>query len=151
MTVRRQHGMWPRHNQVWKSILTTFFFWKCAITFRPIIGLKTLWNLTWPWKTIGHIFYATWNWAHNFVAISQFKLELQSGNTQLRSKSAISGPMSPWNLTDDLEKTIEQLFHATSSFVRHFTTTGEFKLGLQSGNAQFGSKSAIFCPVITKK
>ena len=44
-------------------------------------------------------------------------------------------------------KTIGHLFHVGSSFIHHFITIGEFKLKLQSGNAQFGSKSAIFCPV----
>ena len=35
-------------------------------------------------------------------------------------------------------KTIGQLFYATSSFVHHFIIICEFKLELQSGNAQFG-------------
>ena len=41
-------------------------------------------------------------------------------------------------------KTIGHLFNATSSFVHHFLTIGDFKLELQSGNAQFGSNSTIF-------
>ena len=41
-------------------------------------------------------------------------------------------------------KTIRHLFYATSSFVQHFVPIGEFKLEVQSGNAQFGSKSTIF-------
>ena len=44
-------------------------------------------------------------------------------------------------------KTIEHLFYATSSFVHHFMPIGEFKFQLQSGNAQFGSKSTIFWAV----
>ena len=44
-------------------------------------------------------------------------------------------------------KTIGHLFYTTSSFVHHFKSIGELKLKLQSGNAQFGSKWAIFCPV----
>ena len=44
-------------------------------------------------------------------------------------------------------KTIGHLFYATSSFVHHFLPIGEFKLELQSGNAQFGSKSTIFLAV----
>ena len=32
----------------------------------------------WPQKTIGHLFYATLSFLHHFVAISEFKLELQS-------------------------------------------------------------------------
>ena len=43
-------------------------------------------------------------------------------------------------------KTIGHLFYTTPSFVQHFKSIGEFKLELQSGNAQFGSKSEIFCP-----
>ena len=44
-------------------------------------------------------------------------------------------------------KTIGHIFYATSSFVHHFVPIGEFKLELQSGNAQFGSKSTIFWAV----
>ena len=36
------------------------------------------------------------------------------------------------------------LFCTMSSFVHHFKAIGEFKLELQSGNAQFGSKLVIF-------
>ena len=43
-------------------------------------------------------------------------------------------------------KTIGHLFHTMLSFVHHFKVIGEFKLELQSRNAQFGSKSAIFVP-----
>ena len=49
----------------------------------------------------------------------------------------------PCNLMYDLEKTIGHLFYATSSFMHHFAAIGEFKLELQSGNGQFGSKSTI--------
>ena len=44
-------------------------------------------------------------------------------------------------------KTIGHLFYVVSSFVYHFIAINEFKLKLQSGNAQCGSKSVIFCPV----
>ena len=36
----------------------------------------------WLCKTIGHLFYATSSFLHHFVAIGEFKLELQSGNAQ---------------------------------------------------------------------
>ena len=42
---------------------------------------------------------------------------------------------------------IGHLFYTTSSFVYHFKSIGEFKLKLLSGNAQFWSKSVIFCPL----
>ena len=48
-------------------------------------------------------------------------------------------------------KTIGYLFYATSSSVHHFVPIGEFKLELQSGNAQFGSKSTIFFSRVTLK
>ena len=41
-------------------------------------------------------------------------------------------------------KTCEHLFYAVSSFVHRFKAIGDFKLELQSGNAQFGLKSTIF-------
>ena len=74
---------------------------------------------------------------HHFKSISEFKLELQPRNAQFVSKSTIflsrvtlQFEVWPW-------KTIEHLFYATSSFVHHFVAIGEFKLVLQSGNAQF--------------
>ena len=60
----------------------------------------------WPWKTIGHLFYAVSSSVHHFIAISVFKLGLQSGNAKFWSKSVISFFLSVWpsNLIDDLEK-----------------------------------------------
>ena len=58
----------------------------------------------WPSKTIGHLFYATSSFVHHFVAIGEFKLELQSGNAQFGSNSMIFRAMWPWNLTDDPEQ-----------------------------------------------
>ena len=58
----------------------------------------------WHLKTIGHLFYAVLSLVHHFIAISKFKLELQSGNAQLGPKSMFFCPVWPWNLTDDLEK-----------------------------------------------
>ena len=48
-------------------------------------------------------------------------------------------------------KTIRHLFYATSSFVYHLKAMGEFKVELQSGNSQFGSKSAGFFSRVTFK
>ena len=58
----------------------------------------------WPWKTIGHLFFAVSSFVQHFIAIFEFKLELQSGNAQFESNSTISRAMWPWNLMDDLEK-----------------------------------------------
>ena len=82
---------------------------------------------------------------HRFKSISEFKLELQSGNTQLGveidntlSRGALKFDEWPW-------KTIGHLFYTTSSFVHHFKSIVEIKLELQSENAQFRSK-LIFVP-----
>ena len=42
-----------------------------------------------PWKRIGHIFYAASSFVCHFIAISEFKLELQSGHAHSESKSMI--------------------------------------------------------------
>ena len=34
----------------------------------------------WTQKTKGHLFYATLSFSHHFVAIGEYKLELQSRN-----------------------------------------------------------------------
>ena len=57
----------------------------------------------WPWKTIGHLFYATSSFVHHFVATGELQLELQSGNAQFGSKSTFSLAVWHWNLTDALK------------------------------------------------
>ena len=76
--------------------------------------------------------------------IGEFELTLQSENAQFKSKSAIfwsrvtlQFDVWPW-------KTIGHLFYVASNFVHHFIAISEFWLELQSGNAQFGSKSMFF-------
>ena len=105
----------------------------------------------WPWKTIWHFFYATSSFVQHFVPISEFKLELQSGNDQFGSKLTIFFSCVTFKLDRWPWRTIGHLFYATSSFVHHFVAIGEFKLELQSGNAQFGSKSTIFFSCVTLK
>ena len=79
---------------------------KCPISVKidDFFSHVTLQFDIWPWKTIGHLFYATSNFVHHFVAIGDFKLELQSGNVQLGSNSTIFRAVWPCNLTYDLEK-----------------------------------------------
>ena len=151
----------------------------------------------WPWKTIGHLFYATLSFAHHFKAMGEFKLELVSRNGQnqrffvpcdlqiwwmtlknnrapllcrfklcasfhshwwIQTKVTVRKRSIPVKISDLLScvtlkfdgwpwKTIGHLFYVTSSFMHYFLAISEFKLKLQSGNSQFGSKLAIFCPV----
>ena len=49
---------------------------------RQFLSRVTLKFDGWPWKTIQHLFHATLSFVHHFKAISEFKLELQSGNAQ---------------------------------------------------------------------
>ena len=82
----------------------------------------------------------------SFIAISEFKLESQSGNAQFGSKSAIFIPcdLEMWRMTLKYNR---NLFYAASSYVHHSKAMSEFKLELQSGNGQFGSKSKTFFAV----
>ena len=54
-------------------------------------------HVTWKfdgrtWETIGHLFYTKSSCVHHFKAISEFKLELQSGNAKFESKLVIFFP-----------------------------------------------------------
>ena len=91
----------------------------------------------WPWNTIGHLFYATSSFVHHFVAIGEFKLELQSGDAHAGSKSTIFEPCELAVSCMTLKK-IGHLFYSTSSFMHHFRAIGVLKLEWESGNAQFG-------------
>ena len=100
----------------------------------------------WHRKTIGRLFYTTSSFVHYFKPIIEFKLELQSGSAQLRSKSMNFCPAWPWHLMDDLKNNKAPLlcyFKLCASFYSH---RGQFKLELQPGNTQCRSKSVIFSP-----
>ena len=74
------------------------------VKFDDFLGRVTLQFDGWPCKTLGHLFYATSSFVQHFIAIGEFKLELQSGNAQFGSNLTIFRAVWPWNLTDDLEK-----------------------------------------------
>ena len=147
-----------------KMINIIIFFWCCVLDFwpinlktykqgksegfescdRPIVRKCPIWvrngdvlsRVTlkfdgWPWKTIGHLPFAVSSFVQHFIAIGEFKLELQSRNAQFGSNSTIFRAVWPW-------KAIGNLYYATSSSMHHFVAIGEFKLELQSGNAPFG-------------
>ena len=97
-----QTGVTVRKRPVW-------------VKFDDLLSRVTLKFDVWPWKTVGLLFYATSSFVHHFVAIGQFKLELQSGNASFGSNSTIFLAIWPWNLTYDLEKqqgTFSMLFQA---------------------------------------
>ena len=105
--------------------------WPCNLTYdleqgksegfescdRPIVRKRPIWvkigdvlyRVTlkfdgWPWKTKGHLSFAVSSFVQHFIAIGEFKLELQSGNAQFGSNSTIFRAVWPCNLTYDLEK-----------------------------------------------
>ena len=90
------------HSHRW--IQTKVTVRKCSIRGKigDLLSAVTLKFDGWPWKTIGHLFYVASNFMHHFMAIGEFKLELQSGNVQFGSKSTIFLAVWLWNLTDDL-------------------------------------------------
>ena len=113
---------------------------------RPFFAHVTL-EIWWMTPKSRHIFYATSSFVYYFRSISKFKLDLQSGNAQFGSNLTIFFSLVTLQFDIWPWKTIGHLFYATSSFVHHFVAIGEFKLELQSGNTQFGSKSTIFLAV----
>ena len=78
----RKHPIWVKFDNFWSRVTLKFNGW--------------------PWKTIGHLFYATSSFVQHFIPIGEFKLELQSGNAQSGSNSTIFRAVWPWNLTDHL-------------------------------------------------
>ena len=91
----------PCHLEIWRMALrnnsaTCLCYYKLNASFhnqRLIQTRVTVWKRTiwvkigdfwsrvtlqfdgWPWITIGHLFYATSNFMHLFVAVCEFKLE----------------------------------------------------------------------------
>ena len=121
-----QTGVTVRKRPIWVKIDNIFEPCDLAIWWMTL-------------KTIGHLFYAASSFVHHFIAIGEFKVALQSGNAQFGSNSMIFFSRVTLKFNRWPWKTIGHLFYATSSFVHHFVAIGEFKLELQSGNAQFGS------------
>ena len=63
---------------------------------RPIVLKRPIWDKIgdvvshvtlkfdwWPWKTIGHLSFAVSSFVQHFIAIGEFKLELQPGNNPI--------------------------------------------------------------------
>ena len=104
-----QTGVTVRKRLIWVKI--NDFFSRVTLKFDG-----------WPSKTIEHRFYATSSFVHHFVAIDEFKLELQSGNAYFGSKWTIFLAVWPWTLTDDLQNNRAPLlccFKLYASFRSH--------------------------------
>ena len=92
------------HSRWWIQTGVTVRKRPIWVKFDDFYSRVTLKFDVWPWKTIGHLYYATSSSMHHFVAIGEFKLELQSGNAQFGSHSTFFRAAWPCNLTYDLEK-----------------------------------------------
>ena len=118
--------------------------WKHSIRVKIVdlfLSCVTLKFYEWPWKTTGPLFYTTLSCVRHFKAMCEFKLELHPGNAQFGSKSAICLSHVTLKIDGWPWKATGHLSYAVWSFVHHFIAIGKFKLELQSGNVQFGSKS----------
>ena len=88
------------HSHLW--ILPRVTVW------TPQFGSKSMFFVTavtlefvrWSWQTIGHLFYTNSSFVHHFIAIGDFKLELQSGNAQFGSKWIIFFSRVSFNFDD---------------------------------------------------
>ena len=92
------------HTHWWIQIWVTVRKRSIWVKIDDFLSRVTLKFDGWPWKTIGHLFYATSNFVQHSVAIDEFKLELQSGNAQSGSNSTICRAVWPWNMTNDFQK-----------------------------------------------
>ena len=92
------------HNHRWIQTNVTVRKSTIQVKIGDLLSCVALKFDGWPWKTIGYLFYVASSFMDHFIAISEFKLKLQSRNAPFGSKSAIFCPVWPWNLTDDLEK-----------------------------------------------
>ena len=103
----------------------------------------------WPSKMIGHLFYVVSISVYHSIAISKFKLELQSGHAQFGSKSAIFVPcdLEIWQMTF---KNNRASFLCYFKLCASFCSIGEFKLELQSGNAYLGQNQRFFSRMTLK-
>ena len=121
---------------------------KCSIRVKigNFLSCVTLKFDGWPWKTIGHLFHLASSFLHNFIAISEFKLELQSGNIQFGSKWMFFVPcdLEIWQMTLKNNKTpLLCYFKLCASFCSHWW----IQTGVTVRKPQFWSKWTIFWAV----
>ena len=138
--------VWKQLSWVLTSVTLTFHLWPWAFAWTLLLSLvitpENFMMIRW-WEhsekgvtdgqTENTICRAAWSHAtssfvHHFVAIGEFKLELQSGNPQFGSKSMIFFSRVTLQFDGWPWKTIGHFSKATSSFVHHFIVICEFKL-----------------------
>ena len=73
----------------WSQTRVTAWKRSSRVKIGDFLSRVTLKIDIWPWKTIGHLSYGASIFMHHFIANGEFKLELESGNTQFGLKSTI--------------------------------------------------------------
>ena len=125
---------------------------------RRFLGPVTLKFDGWPSKTIGHLFYATSSFVQHFIAIGEFKLELQSGNAQSGSNSAILAPcdLEIWRMTlkNNRAPVLSNIklyvsFHHHMWIQTGVTVRKRFKLGRDLCDLGLWPLTLIFCMYLT--
>ena len=91
-------------NHWWIETEATVRKRSIRVKIGDILSFVTLKFDGWPWKTIRYLSCVASSFVHHFTAISEFKLELHSGNAQFWSKSTIFLAVWPRNFTDDPQK-----------------------------------------------
>ena len=114
------------------------------VKFNNFYSRVTLQFDGWPWKTKGHLPYATSSFVYHFVAIGEFKLEIQSGNAQSGSNLTIFRAVWPWKISQMTLKNNRApllcYFNLCASFRSHWW----IKNGVTVRKRPSGSNSAIF-------
>ena len=71
------------HSHWWIKTWVTVRKLPIWVKIGDYLSFVTLKFDRWPWKTIGHLSYATSSFVQHFIGIGEFNLELQSGNASL--------------------------------------------------------------------
>ena len=129
-----QNGVTVRKHQIWVKIGN--FFVLCYLEIWWITLKNNRASLLCYFKLCA--LFHSHLWIQNGVTVQKLSVWVKSGH--FLSRVTLKFDKWPW-------ETIGHLFYAISSFVHHFIAISGFQMQLQSGNAKFGSKSAIFCPV----
>ena len=122
-----QTGVTVRKRSSWvvTSVTLTFDLWPWPFA----------WTLPWSVVITPENFMMIRWWEHSQKGVTDRRTDRQ---TDRQTENTIH--RAAWSQL----KTIGRHFYAISSFVHHFVDIGEFKLELQSWNAQFGSNSKSF-------
>ena len=100
---------------------------------------------------IAFLLYVTSNFVHYFVGKCEFKLELQSGNTQFASKSSIFQPMCDFEIWQMISRPKGHLFYTTKSFVHHSVPICAFKTRVTIQNCTILVQIVHFLACVTLK